>query len=88
MIACHGRAQREDEVVHVVTDRLEDLTGLLREVGDRDFAPVAGRGNEARWGGTPDARHNPKHRARDIFTPERSSTVSAGEIKVPTRDFR
>ena len=33
MIACHGRVQREGAVVHVVTDRLEDLSGLLRGIG-------------------------------------------------------
>ena len=89
MIACHGRLQREGGVTHVVTERLEDLTGLLREVGDRDFTPATGRGDEARWGGTPDARQNPKHKPRDIYCPERLSTgVKEGEIKVPTRDFR
>ncbi|MGI4801967.1 MAG: OB-fold nucleic acid binding domain-containing protein, partial [Janthinobacterium lividum] len=36
MIACHGKVQREGEVIHVVTDRLEDLTALLRSVGDQD----------------------------------------------------
>ncbi len=34
MIACHGRVQREGEVIHVVTDRLEDLSDLLRGVGE------------------------------------------------------
>ncbi len=38
MLACHGRVQREGEVVHVITDRLEDLTDLLRGVGTRDAA--------------------------------------------------
>ena len=38
MIACHGRVQREGEVVHVVADRLEDLSDLLRGVGERDGA--------------------------------------------------
>ncbi len=38
MIACHGRVQREGEVVHVITDRLEDLSDLLRSVGERDEA--------------------------------------------------
>ncbi|MBV8615614.1 MAG: error-prone DNA polymerase, partial [Acetobacteraceae bacterium] len=33
MIACHGRVQREGAVVHVVTDRLEDLSALLRGIG-------------------------------------------------------
>jgi len=36
MLACHGRVQREGEVVHVIADRLEDLSGLLRSVGERD----------------------------------------------------
>jgi len=36
MIACLGKVQREGEVIHVVTDRLEDLTGLLRSVGNQD----------------------------------------------------
>ncbi len=38
MLACHGRVQREGEVVHVIADRLEDLTDLLRSVGTRDAA--------------------------------------------------
>ena len=43
MIACHGKVQREGDVIHVVTDRLEDLSDLLRSVGDRDepFPPDA-----------------------------------------------
>ena len=84
MIACHGRVQKEGGVIHVITERLEDLTPLLRQVGDRDFTPATGRGDEARHGGTPDARQNPKHKPRDIYCPERTSTG----IKVPTRDFR
>ena len=36
MLACHGRVQREGEVVHVITERLEDLSELLRSVGERD----------------------------------------------------
>ncbi len=41
MLACHGRVHREGEVVHVVADRLDDLSGLLRSVGERD-GPDAG----------------------------------------------
>ena len=36
MIACHGRVQREGEVIHVVADRLEDLSDLLRSLAGRD----------------------------------------------------
>ena len=42
MIACHGKVQREGEVIHVVADRLEDLSDLLRSVGGRDEAGAAG----------------------------------------------
>ena len=36
MIACHGKVQKESGVIHVITDRLTDLSGLLRDVGERD----------------------------------------------------
>jgi error-prone DNA polymerase len=36
LLACHGRVQREGEVIHVVADRLEDLSRLLRDVEGRD----------------------------------------------------
>jgi error-prone DNA polymerase len=36
MLACHGKVQQEGEVVHVIADRLEDLSGLLRMVCERD----------------------------------------------------
>lgn len=32
MIACHGRVQRAGEVVHLVAERLEDLTPMLRDL--------------------------------------------------------
>jgi error-prone DNA polymerase len=35
MMACHGRVQREGDVIHVVAEQLEDLSPLLRTVGDR-----------------------------------------------------
>ena len=37
MIACHGRIQRKGEVVHVVTDQMEDLSGVAarRELAAR-----------------------------------------------------
>nr|WP_220789814.1 error-prone DNA polymerase [Gluconacetobacter johannae] len=39
LVACHGRLQREGEVTHIVTDRLEDLTPLLRDIGRADLRP-------------------------------------------------
>ncbi len=37
MIGVKGRMQKEGEVIHVVADRLEDLTPLLHRVGAMDF---------------------------------------------------
>ncbi|MBC7800710.1 MAG: error-prone DNA polymerase, partial [Gemmatimonadaceae bacterium] len=88
MIACHGRVQRDTGVTHVITDRLEDLSDLLRTVGDRDAAfPLRhGRGDEATHGGSPDRRDPPLGREpRDIYIPDRRP---GSGIKVPTRDFR
>ena len=85
MIAAQGRVQREGEVVHLIAEQLEDLTGLLRSVGQREAAcPVPhGRGNEARTGSGTDQRG--PGRARDIYIPD--LRLGSG-IKVPTRDFR
>ena len=86
MIACHGRVQKESGVIHVVAERLADLSGLLREVGERD-APMllpTGRGDEARHGGSPGQREKNWAQPRDIYCPERLATG----IKVQTRDFR
>jgi error-prone DNA polymerase len=90
LLACHGRVQREGEVIHVITDRIEDLSGLLRSVGEREEALVVrpGRDDEARHGGGSDPRGGCGAGAREpagIGIPDPSP---GGGIKVPTRDFR
>ena len=90
MIACHGRVQREGEVTHVITDRLEDLSELLRSVGERDTAfPIAhGRGDKAKYPVSQDPREGTasgRTKVRDIYVPD--LRIGAG-IRVPTRDFR
>ena len=89
MIACLGRVQREGEVVHLVAERLEDLSDLLRSVGSREAAfPLRhGRGDEGHTGGGTDQRgaKGVGARARDIYIPD--LRLGSG-IKVPTRDFR
>jgi len=84
MLACHGRVQREGDVIHVIADGLEDLSGLLRSVGGRDAnVPIgAGRGNEARHGTSVDTR------TLVDGGPGISGLRRDGGIKVPTRDFR
>ena len=91
MLACHGRVQREGEVVHVITDRLEDLSGLLRSVGERDepFPLQHGRGDGVTHPTAPDPRRQadaePGGRAHGVTTPD--PRLAAG-IRVPTRNFR
>jgi error-prone DNA polymerase len=99
MMGVRGRVQREGEVIHVVAEQLEDLSGMLRELGrhdgegeggplgaEADFPFVTGRGDEARHGGSPDQRDEPLGRkARDIFVPD--LRLGSG-IKIPTQNFR
>ena len=84
MMAAHGKVQKESGVTHVIVENLVDLSGLLRQVGERDTPVIlpTGRGDEARHGGSPDVRS--VHKPRDIYCPERLSNG----IKVQTRDFR
>jgi len=81
MLACNGRMQREGEVVHVVADRLEDLTDLLRSVGEQD---------EAEHVIEMDPRLRPAARLNagtGMDAPNLLSQPSPG-IQVPSRDFR
>ncbi|NPD70135.1 error-prone DNA polymerase (plasmid) [Lichenicola cladoniae] len=92
MIACHGKVQREGEVIHVVTDRLDDLSDLLWSVGDQDGAfPIRhGQGDVVTHPATRDPRDGPGagpggRPIRHIDIPDLH--IRSG-IKVPTRDFR
>ncbi len=77
MIACHGRVQREGAVIHVIAERLEDLSALLRQVGQDALL---------RHQGGLDAQETAvTGPSRDIYIPD--LRLGSG-IKVPTRDFR
>jgi len=89
MMAVHGRIQREGEVVHLVVQRVTDLSAELASVGEREavFPLPHGRGDQIRNGGSdPDQRVAPHKtfRAHDLSDPHRHIS----EIKVKTRDFR
>jgi len=89
MLGVDGRVRREGEVVHIVVDRLHDLSDALASVGDRDrtFPLPHGRGDEFHYGGSGrDARELPPGgvKPRDIYIPD----LSLDAIKVRTRDFR
>ena len=90
-MAVRGRVQREGEVIHVVADELIDLSAELRSVGrigdvpdGRDERWPTGRGDEARHGGSPDARDRRTVRPRDIYCPGPEDRA----ITIKTRDFR
>jgi error-prone DNA polymerase len=87
MIACHGRLQREGEAIHVIAERITDLSALLASVGRREGElPVPrGRGDQMTHGGGPDSRETMGRKPRDIHTPD--PPLKEG-IKMRTRDFR
>ena len=78
MIGVRGTLQREGKVTHIVTERLEDLTPLLRQVGEMSFPHKTGPGDGARNGG-----YDPRER---LLRPALSSTRDGG-MRIRSRDF-
>jgi error-prone DNA polymerase len=78
MISVRGKLQKEGKVIHVVSERIEDLTPLLTTVGDRDFPHRTGPGDGARGGG-----HDPRD------PPERAAILAGrdGGMRIRSRDF-
>jgi error-prone DNA polymerase len=74
MLTVHGRVQIEGKVIHIISDRIEDSTHLLRQVGEMDFPHHTGRGDGARYSTGPDRE-------------ERGSARRGDLIRVQTRDF-
>ena len=88
MMAINGKIQREGDVVHLVAQRLFDLSDDLGRLGERDerFPLPHGRGDEfARGNGAPDPRERPKAAApaRDIYVPD----LLIDRLKVKSRNF-
>lgn len=93
--------QREGDVIHIVAQRLDDLSGLLASVGRRaDVADIyrVSRADVVKSPMSPDPRA-PEQRpfgrsARDIYIPDfkLGSGIIPGQptagIKVKPRDFR
>jgi error-prone DNA polymerase len=81
MMGCKGQVQHQGGVTHIVADRMTDLTGILRRVGEIDnaFPLTTGRDDEAKHGGSPDQRgrgdrRNPEagglgRKPREIYVP-------------------
>jgi error-prone DNA polymerase len=79
MVAIEGRLQREGKVVHIVTDRLEDLTPLLAEVGAMHFPHRPGPADAARNGGR-DPREPPR-------APPALPGAPDGGLRLKSRNF-
>ncbi|WP_277980865.1 error-prone DNA polymerase [Sphingomonas phyllosphaerae] len=54
MVSLKGRVQQEGAVIHVIVDRVTDLTAMLRSVGDVDLPRLVARGDGATYPGAPD----------------------------------
>ncbi|MHC2361748.1 error-prone DNA polymerase [Rhizobium leguminosarum] len=87
MMAINGKIQREGEVVHLVAQRLFDLSSDLANIGARDgeFPLPHGRGDQVKNGGGPDPRDNPKPavQTRDIYIQD----LHIDTLKVKSRNF-
>ena len=101
MMGVRGQVQREGEVIHVIAQRLEDLSPLLASVGNRqDVADIyrVSRADVVKSAVGPDPR-DPETKplgegARDIYIPDLrlGSGIVPGRptegIKIKPRDFR
>jgi error-prone DNA polymerase len=85
MVGVKGVVQREGEVIHVITQRLEDYTPLLHSVGQMDFPHRTAPADGAK-GGAPDPRDKrprPAHGA----VPMAGRNVPDDAIRVKSRNF-
>ena len=91
MMGIDGRLQREGEVIHVIADRIVDLSETLRQVASRDAGDVRlphGGGDEVRSGGGPDQRgRDVARRAKEDYNPDLRFDREQG-IRVTARNFR
>ena len=89
LLAVNGKIQREGDVVHLVAQRLFDLTSDLSNLSDREgetFALPHGRGDELRHGPPgPDSRSpkEPPMQVRNIYVPD----LHIDTLKVKSRNF-
>jgi error-prone DNA polymerase len=82
MLAVKGRVQREGAVVHLIANRLSDLSAKLAGIGDREMAfPLPhGRGDEVHHG----APELDLPRPRDVH----DTHGHVDELRIKPRDFR
>ncbi|MGQ0588099.1 MAG: error-prone DNA polymerase [Sphingosinicella sp.] len=80
MVAVHGTLQREGQVIHVIAERIEDLTPMLHQVGEMHFPHRPGPGDGARVGGSDPRERAPAHAALAMSRD--------GGLRIRSRDFQ
>lgn len=89
-----AKLQRETGVIHVVAERLVDLSSAMRTLGERGagFPLPQSRGDEVRTGGGVDQRTKAKPplgvAPRDIYIPDLPRRRGPEGIRVRPRNFR
>ena len=85
MIGVKGTVQKEGEVIHVIADRLEDMTPLLHSVGEMHFPHRTAPGDGASGGGGQDISDLPPYR-RDL-PPFQPAAAAQDMIRPKSRNF-
>jgi error-prone DNA polymerase len=84
MLGIRGIVQKEGEVIHVVTERMSDLTPLLHSVGAMDFPHRPSPADGAK-GGAPDPRERKPPRPPAL--PAAGAEAAAEPIPIRSRNF-
>jgi error-prone DNA polymerase len=89
LLGCAGKVQNANGVIHLVVDQVVDLTAEMKRISGLDaaFPRKAGRGDEAKHGGSGLDSREPKHpiiQPRDMYTPD----LHIDTIKLKLRNFR
>jgi error-prone DNA polymerase len=95
LVAVTGKLQNESGVIHVVADRLDDLTALLRRLAaDHRCVEALAHGDQVKHGGppSPPQRATPRPAPATLF-PEQSEPADEGAVKIRSvipkgRNFR
>jgi error-prone DNA polymerase len=89
MFGCGGKVQNANNVIHLIVEQVVDLTPNLKQVSglDLEFPVPAGRGDEARHGGSGLDSREPKQTVptpRDLYVPD----LHIDTLKIKARNFR
>jgi error-prone DNA polymerase len=82
MIAVSGVLQREGDVIHIISERIEDQSALLRTVGHRDFPHRFGPGDGAKGGFDPREKERARGEHHAPFRLDPAETV-----RIKSRNF-